>query len=64
MVFVNSQILYESGPVVLQNVRFINCAFQATENKASLRLLQYAVFDESELRNQPDADFGVHPSGL
>jgi len=48
MTFVNSQILYLGGPVVLRNVQFINCTFQTYQTEAGFAFLQYAALDKTE----------------
>ena len=50
VVFVNSTIIYEGGPITLKNVTFINCRFEVKRNDAGFELLQYAALGEKELR--------------
>jgi hypothetical protein len=47
--FVNTHILYNGGDVELQNVKFINCTFDAPINEHGERLLQYAAVLEPSL---------------
>jgi hypothetical protein len=49
VLFVNSRILYRGGPLMLNNVTFINCTFEVENNKAGADILQYAALDSKEL---------------
>jgi hypothetical protein len=50
VVFVNSRISYSGGPVVLDNVTFVNCSFKIEQNEEGTRLLQYAALDQNNLK--------------
>jgi hypothetical protein len=48
MVFLNSEIAYSGGPIVLKNVKFIHCTFHTYQGEAGFGLLQYAASDKTE----------------
>jgi hypothetical protein len=50
IVFVNSRIRYEGGPLALENVTFVNCTFQTTQNNEGIKLLRYAALDKNYLK--------------
>jgi hypothetical protein len=54
IVFVNSQISYKGGPVILDNVTFVNCTFETGRNDEGIKLLQYAALDENTLEIKPE----------
>src|ERR1700676_2418300 len=54
VVFINSHISYKGGPVILDNVTFLNCTFQTERNDEGIRLLQYAALDENNLQVKPE----------
>jgi hypothetical protein len=41
--FENAHIIYHGGPVILQNVRFVNCTFDVRRSLQSERLLEAAT---------------------
>jgi hypothetical protein len=43
VVFQNANIIYHGGPVVLQNVRFVNCKFDVRKSSQSEQLLEAAI---------------------
>ncbi len=43
VVFENVNIIYKSGPVILQNVRFVNCTFDVQKSSQSEQLLEAAT---------------------
>jgi hypothetical protein len=43
VVFENANIIYKGGPVVLQNVRFVNCTFDVRRSPQSEQLLEAAT---------------------
>jgi len=43
VVFENANIIYKGGPVVLQNVRFVNCQFDVRRSPRSEQLLEAAM---------------------
>lgn len=43
VVFENATIIYHSGPVILQNVHFVNCKFELKKSPQSEQLVQAAV---------------------
>jgi len=47
-VFINTNVSYDGGAVLLQNVTFVNCKFQVTFTDPGFRLLQYATLDSKE----------------
>ena len=61
MVFLNSDIAYFGGPVVLKNVKFIHCTFRAYKTEASFGLYQYVASDKTEFEYPKKQS---QPSGL
>jgi hypothetical protein len=55
VLFINSEIYYGGGPVVLQNVRFIHCKFNVQPGATGFQLLKYATLDETNLAIKPKA---------
>jgi hypothetical protein len=49
VVFINSHIVYKGGPVLLDNVTFINCTFDVVGSNAGPGILKYAALDQKEL---------------
>jgi hypothetical protein len=43
VVFENTTIIYHGGPVILENVRFVNCHFEVTKSPHSEQLIEAAV---------------------
>lgn len=43
VVFENANIIYHGGPVILQNVRFVNCTFSVRRSPQSEKLLEAAA---------------------
>ena len=43
VVFENTNIIYKGGPVVLRNVRFVNCKFDVRKSPQSEQLLEAAI---------------------
>lgn len=43
VVFENSRIIYKGGPVILQNVRFVNCQFEVKKSPQAAQLIEAAV---------------------
>lgn len=43
VVFENAIIIYHGGPVILQNVRFVNCQFEVKKSPRSEQLIEAAV---------------------
>jgi hypothetical protein len=43
VVFENANIIYHGGPVILQNVRFVNCTFDVRRSSQSEKLLEAAT---------------------
>jgi hypothetical protein len=48
MTFINSDIFYSGGAIVLKNVKFIHCKFETYQSEAGFGLLQYAASDKME----------------
>jgi hypothetical protein len=47
-VFENVQIRYRSGEVLLDNVKFVNCTFDITNDPGGVRVTDYAIVGEPE----------------
>jgi hypothetical protein len=45
VIFENATIIYHGGPVILQNVRFVNCSFEVRKSSQSEMLLEAATKD-------------------
>jgi len=43
VVLENTTIIYHGGPVILQNVRFVNCQFEVPKLPQSEQLLESAI---------------------
>ena len=43
VVFENANIIYNGGPVILQNVRFVNCTFDVRRSSQSEKLFEAAI---------------------
>jgi hypothetical protein len=43
VVFENATIIYHGGPVILQNVQFVNCRFQVRKSPQSEQLIEAAI---------------------
>jgi len=54
VVFINSRIIYHGGPVILDNVTFVNCKFEAEAGNDGFQLLQYAALDQKILKIRPE----------
>jgi hypothetical protein len=54
MVFENARIAYHGGPVVLENVIFLNCTFEVERMDEGNRLLQYAALNQKVLKVKPE----------
>jgi hypothetical protein len=54
VVFIGSKISYHGGAVILRNVSFINCKFEANMTPNGQRFLQYASLDEKSLAVEPE----------
>jgi hypothetical protein len=53
MVFINSEIYYAGGPVILKNVRFANCTFHTEQTDSGFQFLEYAALMEAEFSHAP-----------
>jgi hypothetical protein len=60
--FVDSHIIYRGGPVVLNNVFFVNCKFEVEINGSGFELLQYSTLDKRNLAIDSEKLFGVKPN--
>lgn len=63
VVFVNSRIKYNGGPLVLRNVRFVHCTFDAPQNDLGSKLFQYATLQQPILEIRPELIEGPRPQG-
>jgi hypothetical protein len=52
--FIDSNITYHGGPVVLRNVTFVNCKFNVDSDDYGFKLLEYAALDQKELKIKPE----------
>jgi hypothetical protein len=50
VIFVNMHIIYRGGPVILQNVRFVNCTFDFTSDQHGVEFAEYVVLDKSTFK--------------
>jgi hypothetical protein len=48
MTFVNTHIKYAGHPVLLENVRFVNCTFEVPADALGMRLTEYAALEPKE----------------
>jgi hypothetical protein len=55
VIFVNSIIIYRGGPVVLDDVVFINCKFEVQRDDDGFQVLQYATVNQNQLGIKTDA---------
>jgi hypothetical protein len=53
VVFINSRVSYNGGAVILENVTFVNCTFDAKRNPNTQKFLQYAALRESSFKVYP-----------
>lgn len=47
--FVNVHIVYAGGPLMLENVRFVNCTFEVPHNQQGIDVVDYAALSASSL---------------
>lgn len=64
IVFLGSHIIYRGGPLILENVIFVNCTFEVQQNNDGQSLLQYVALDKKALNIQSKAIPLSNPSGL
>jgi hypothetical protein len=62
VVFVNARIIYSGGPVILNNVIFVNCKFEIKPSDDGFEVLQYAALDQRGLKIRPE-EIRMKPSG-
>jgi hypothetical protein len=59
-VFVNTHIEYRGGPLLLKNVKFVNCTFEVGVQQPAYRFLQYVALDQNDLSYRaPKEDSGL-----
>lgn len=64
MLFVDSHIKYSGGPVILENVIFLNCTFEVGTGNESFQVLEYAALDKRDLRYRVNEVRSIGASGL
>ena len=47
--FVNVHIVYAGGPLMLENVRFVNCTFEIPHNQHGIEVVDYAALSATSL---------------